>query len=92
MIVVLLYGIVAIIGCNVDLDLIVYATFGSYVILGLVSFLRPKLLFEVLKKENEEFLVRNQKLIPYIKSGFRWGGLALALIGVALNYVFIVYF
>ncbi|NLM21493.1 MAG: hypothetical protein GX207_07075 [Peptococcaceae bacterium] len=91
-IVVLIYGIVAVIGCNVNLDLIVYATFGSYVLIGLTSFIRPKILFEVLKRENEDFLVRNQRLIPYIKSGFRWGGLALALVGLALNYVFIVYF
>jgi hypothetical protein len=83
---------VAVIGCNVNLDLIVYATFGCYVIIGLTSFIRPKILFEVLKKENEDFLVRNQRLIPYIKAGFRWGGLALAFVGVALNYVFIVYF
>jgi len=47
-------------------------------------------LFEVLKKENEEYLVRNQRKIPLIKAGLRYGGFTLAVMGIALTYVFIV--
>ena len=90
--VIVLYLVITIIGCNVNLDMIVYASFGSYVILGLLSFLRPKMMMDVLKKEDEEFLVRNQKLIPSLKKGFRWGGLFLIVTGVLLNYIFIVYY
>jgi hypothetical protein len=61
-------------------------------VIGMVSFLRPKIMLDVLKKEDEEYLVRNQRIIPYLKSGFRWGGFALSLIGAALNYIFIVYY
>jgi len=86
------YLIAALIACNVNLDILVYAGFGTYVIIGLIAFIRPNIMLDVLKKENEEYLARNQKLIPYIKSGFRFGGLAMAILGAALNYVFIVYY
>jgi len=86
------YVIAFVIACNVNLDILVYAAFGTYVIIGMISFIRPKILFDVLIKENEDYLVRNQKKIPLIKAGFRYGGFMMAVIGVALNYVFIVYY
>jgi hypothetical protein len=86
------YLIAVVIACNFNLDIFVYAGFGTYVILGLLAFVRPSIMFEVLKKENEEYLVRNQKKIPLIKTGFRFGGLMLAMLGAGLNYVFIVYY
>lgn len=89
-ILIFLYVIAIIVASNYNLDIFVYAAFGTYIIIGLISFLKPDILFEVLKKENEEYLVRNQRKIPLIKAGFRYGGLALAVLGGALNYVFIV--
>lgn len=78
------------IASNVNLDILVYAGFGTYVAIGLVAFFKPRILFEVLKKENEEYLVRNQRKIPYIKAGIRFGGFALVTLGVTLTYIFIV--
>ncbi|HHV65294.1 MAG TPA: hypothetical protein GXX46_09510 [Peptococcaceae bacterium] len=86
------YLIAFIVACNLNLDILVYAGFGTYVILGLLAFFRPRIFFEVLKKENEDYLVRNQKKIPLIKAAIRYGGLILALMGAFLNYVFIVYY
>ncbi|RNC29804.1 MAG: hypothetical protein AWM53_00022 [Candidatus Dichloromethanomonas elyunquensis] len=86
------YIIAAIIACNVNLDIFVYAGFGTYVIIGLIAFIKPGILFEVLRKENEEYLARNPKKIPLIKAGFRYGGFALSLLGCALTYVFIIYY
>ncbi|NLI93176.1 MAG: hypothetical protein GX434_13630 [Peptococcaceae bacterium] len=91
-ILVIVYIIAAVIGCNFDLNILVYAGFGTYVIIGLIALIKPGIMFEVLKKENEDFLVRNQKKIPLIKAGFRFGGFALSLLGCALTYVFIVYY
>ena len=78
------------IASNVNLDILVYAGFGSYVVIGLVAFIRPRILFEVLKKEHEQYLVRNQRKIPLIKAGIRFGGFGLAALGVSLTYIFIV--
>lgn len=89
---ILAYFIAVTVACNINLDIFVYAGFGTYVIIGLIAFVKPNIMFEVLKKENEEYLVRNQRKIPLIKAGFRYGGFALALMGAALNYVFIVYY
>lgn len=86
------YLIAAPVASNVNLDIFVYAGFGTYVIIGLTAFLKPNILFDVLRKENEEYLVRNQKKIPLIKAGFRYGGFFLAVLGAGLNYVFIVYY
>lgn len=91
-ILVLGYCIAVIIASNINLDIFVYAGFGTYVIIGLIGFLRPGIMFEVLKKEHEDYLVRNQKKIPYIKAGIRYGGFCLAVLGAALNYIFIVYY
>ncbi|QHA00098.1 hypothetical protein [Dehalobacter restrictus] len=89
---VILSLIAFLVGCNVDLDILVYAGFGAYVILGLFAFMQPKKMMEVLKKENEDFLVRNQKRIPLIKTGFKFGGFTLAILGIALGYIFTVYY
>lgn len=89
---VIAYLIAAVVASNVNLDIFVYAGFGTYVILGLIAFVKPNILFEVLKKENEDYLVRNQRKIPLIKAGIRYGGFALAVLGGALNYIFIVYY
>ena len=75
---------------NVNLDILVYAGFGTYVAIGLLAFLKPAMLFEVLIKEHEEYLVRNQRKIPLIKAGIRYGGFTLSILGVALTYIFIV--
>jgi membrane protease YdiL (CAAX protease family) len=91
-ILVLAYFLAVIIASNINLDIFVYAGFGTYVIIGLIAFFKPNIMFEVLKKENEEYLARNQKKIPLIKRGFRYGGFALAVMGMALTYVFIVYY
>lgn len=85
-----LYVIAVIVASNINLDIFVYAAFGTYVILGMLAFFKPNILFDVLRKENEEYLVRNQRKIPLVKAGFRYGGLALAVLGIVLNYVFIV--
>jgi membrane protease YdiL (CAAX protease family) len=84
-----LYVPAYILASNIDLDILVYASFGTYVIVGLIALFKPKLLMEVLKKENEDYLVRNQRKIPYLKIGFRLLGLALIIIGVSLNYYLI---
>lgn len=91
-ILIFVYFIAVMIGSNMNLDVYVYAGFGTYVIIGLIAFLKPNIMFDVLKKENEEYLVRNQRKIPLIKAGFRYGGFTLAVLGVALNYIFIVYY
>ena len=80
------------IASNVNLDILVYAGFGTYVVLGLLAFFRPRLLFEIILREHEEYLVRNQRKIPLIKSAIRLGGFTLAVMGVALTYIFIVIF
>jgi len=77
---------------RLNLDIFVYAACGTYIIIGLIAFFRPKLVFDVLKKENEDYLVRNQRKIPSIKRAFRYAGVALALTGAALNYILIVYY
>lgn len=79
-----------VIASNINLDILVYAGFGTYVAIGLLAFIRPSILFEVLKKENEEYLVRNQRKIPLIKAGLRYGGFTLTVMGIALTYIFIV--
>lgn len=88
--IIITFLLAALIACNVNLDILVYAGFGSYVLIGLLAFLKPKLLFDVLKKENEEYLVRNQKKIPLIKAGIRYGGFTMVVMGAALTYIFIV--
>lgn len=79
-------------GSDVNLDIIVYTGFGAYVIIGLFAFVLPGKMMDVLKKENEDYLVRNQKKIPLIKAGFRFGGFALAALGGALGYIFTVFY
>lgn len=86
------YFVAALVGSNVNLDIYVYAGFGSYVFIGLLAFFKPKLLFDVIRKENEEYLVRNQRKIPKIKAGIRYGGFALAMLGLSLNYIFIMFY
>ncbi|UWG96208.1 hypothetical protein LPY66_15055 [Dehalobacter sp. DCM] len=79
-------------GSNLNLDILVYVGFGAYVIIGLFAFILPGKMMDVLKKENEDFLVRNQKKIPLIKAGFRCFGFALAVLGGVLGYIFTVHF
>lgn len=86
---IILFLIASVIASNVNLDILVYAGFGSYVVLGLLAFFRPNLVFEVLKRENEDYLVRNQRKIPLIKAGIRYGGFAIAVFGVVLNFIFV---
>lgn len=85
-----LFFIALLIASNVNLDIFVYAGFGTYVIIGLLAFIKPGILFEVLKKEHEDYLVRNQRKIPTIKAVIRLSGFTLTVLGVALTYVFIV--
>jgi len=87
-----MFFIASVIASNINLNIFVYAGFGSYIILGLLAFLRPNLVFEVLRKENEEYLVRNQRKIPLIKAGIRYGGFAIAVSGVVLNYIFVYFY
>lgn len=91
-ILIFIYFIAIMVASNINLDVYVYAGFGTYVVIGLIAFIKPNIMMEVLKKENEDYLVRNQKKIPFIKAGFRYGGFALAITGAALNYVFIVFY
>lgn len=86
------FFIMVILGSNINLDIIIYAGFGSYIIIGLLFFVLPSVPYAVLIREKEEYLVRNQRKIPLIKSGFRYGGFALACLGAALTYIFIVRF
>lgn len=86
------YLIAVVIACNVNLDIFVYAGFGVYIILGLIIFIRPKYLFDAVKKENEDFLVRNQRKLPLLMTAFRLAGFTLVVMGAALGYVFIVYY
>lgn len=90
LILVIAYLIAAVIACNFNLDILVYAGFGTYILIGLLALAKPGVLFDVLRKENEAYLVRNQKKIPLIKAGFRFGGLLLSVMGGVLTYVFIV--
>lgn len=92
MILVVLSIIAFFFGSNVNLDILVYIGFGAYVIIGLFAFVLPGRMLDVLKKENEDYLVRNQKKIPLIKAGFRCGGFALAALGGVLGYVFTVFY
>lgn len=90
-IILMLISVVALfVASNVNLDILVYAGFGTYLVIGLLAFIRPGIVFEVLKKEHEEYLVRNQRKIPIIKAGIRYGGFTLSVLGVALTYIFIV--
>lgn len=89
-ILIILFFIAVLIASNVNLDIFVYAGFGTYVAIGLLAFIKPGILFEVLKKEHEEYLVRNQRKIPVIKAGIRLTGFTLTLLGAALTYIFIV--
>jgi hypothetical protein len=88
----LAFLIAAVIACNINLDILVYAGFGTYIIIGLIAFMKPNIFFDVIRKEHEQYLVRNQKKIPLIKTGFRYGGFAMAAMGAALTYIFIVYY
>ena len=91
-ILVIVYCLTAIFASGINPDVIVYGGFGTYVIIGLISFIRPKIMIDVLKKEDEDYLVRNQRKIPRLKNLFRLGGFTLAVIGAALNYIFVVYY
>ena len=90
-IILMLISVVALfVASNINLDILVYAGFGTYVVIGLLAFIKPSMLFEVMKKEHEEYLVRNQRKIPLIKAGIRYGGFTLTVLGVSLTYIFIV--
>lgn len=84
--------IASVVASNINLNILVYAGFGSYVVLGLVAFFRPNSVFEILKREDEDYLVRNQRKIPLIKAGIRYGGFVIAVFGVVLNYIFVSFY
>lgn len=67
-------------------DIVIYAGLINYFIIGLVILIKPGLVIEIMKKNNEKYQQVTEERIIFLTSGLRVGGIVFVLVGIALVY------